>query len=178
MKESQGWLDETEKFFFEGARSGWAGGNDGTELLEQYCTPGMVDWREVIHLDPLGFAGYHFADRWGTDPDSGRPSGSMIISHWDLPVWGMWVGGSVYDAKIYPFLRSVLRRTYSKRLFCGGRGPAEYRNRNFRYTNVYEGTFARFHGREQVECIEADGSLRLAGYHEYWGGSFVFLPRV
>lgn len=176
MTTSETWLKEAEKFFFAGAVRGWAGGHDGTVLRPEDGTPGMEEWREVIYRDLLGFTGYRFADRWGIDPDSGRPSGQLVITHWNIPVWVMWVGGHEYPVDAYPFLREVLQSCYSKRLFHGGRGPAEYRNDHFRYTNRYEGTFARFHGREEIECIEPGGGLRLVGYHEYWGGSLVFLP--
>lgn len=176
METYKTWLAETEEFFFKGAASGWAGGHDGDILRPEDGTPGMEEWREVIYRDLIGFTGYHFVDRWGIDPDSGRPSGHMIVTHWNIPVWVMWVGGHSYPADAYPFLRDVLQRTYSKRLFCGGRGLAEVCTRDFRYTNRYEGNFSRFRGREEVEYIEADGGLRLAGYHEYWGGSLVSLP--
>lgn len=176
MTKNQGWLAEVERFFYKGASHSWAGGNEGTSLKNDDLAPEMDEWRQAIYRDMHGFPGFHFADRWGIDPDSGRPSGSMIITHWSIPVWGMWVGGSPYKDDVYPFLREVLQQSYVKHKFCGGRGEAEYRSRDYLYTNVYEGSFARFHGREQIEYIKEDGSLRLAGSHEYWGGSFVYLP--
>ncbi len=167
------WLDETKKFFFRGASHGWAGGNVGSPFRK----PGTKDWREVVYQDNHGFPGYHFADRWGPDPDSGKPSGSMFITHWDIPVWGMWVGGNEYQKDVFPFLREALWESYHKEQFHGGRGPAEYRKGNLLYTNVFEGDFARFHGCERIEYIGEDGERQVAGSHEYWGGSFIFLPR-
>jgi hypothetical protein len=174
--DSNNWLAETQKFFFQGASRGWAGGNSGSLLQKNDGTPSMENWREVIYQDHLGFAGYHFADRWGTDPDSGRPSGSMIITHWNIPVWGMWVGGESYNNDVIRFLRKVLLLSYREQKFFGGRGPQEHRESNLLYTNVFEGNFSRFSGREQIEYVTSGGAKQLAGSHEYWGGSFVFLP--
>ncbi len=172
------WLVETRYFFFAGVRSGWAGGNSGSPFKRTDGTPGMEDWREAIYLDAVGFPGFHFADRWGIDPDSGKPSGSIFITHWNIPVWSMWVGGNSYDKQVFPFLREALTETYSRNVFCGGRGPAEYRKDNLLYTNVYEGDFSRFKGRECIEYVAEDGTKQSAGSHDYWGGSFVFLPRT
>ena len=171
------WLAETKEFFFRGARAGWAGGNNGSPLQVKDGSPGMENWKEAIYRDLLGFAGFRFVDQWGTDPDSGRPSGSMTITHWNKLVWGMWVGGNTYDKEVFPFLREVLFETYLKGEFCGGRGPAEYRKGNLLYTNAFEGDFSRFRGKECIEYVDDNGEKKLAGSHEYWGGSFVFLPR-
>lgn len=172
------WLAEIEEFFFRGARAGWAGGNNGSPLQAKDGSPGMEDWKEAIYRDLLVFPGFRCTDRWGIDPDSGRPSGSIFITHWSVPVWGMWVGGNAYDTEVYAFLREVLFKTYRKGAFCGGRGPREFRKGNLLYTNVFEGNFARFSGREQIEYIGENGEKKPAGSHEYWGGSFVFLPRA
>ncbi len=171
------WLGETEEFFFKGASFGWAGGNDGVLLNGKDGTPGMEEWREVIYHEGMGYAGYHFADRWGIDPDSGQPSGHMIITHWNIPVWGMWVGGGSYDKEIFSFLREVLKETYAQNQFFGGRGPREYRKGNLIYQNSFDGDFGLFAGKESIFYVNDDGSKVHAGSHDYWGGSFVFQKR-
>lgn len=170
-------LSVVQEFFFKGARNGWAGGHSGFVLRQEDSIPGMEGWREVTHRDILRFAGYHFADRWGNDPDSGKPSGSMFITHWNLPVWGMWVGGQPYEKEVFSFLKEALIYCYRREEFCGGRGPATYRKDNLLYINKFEGDFSRFNGCERIEYINNNGRNHIAGSHEYWGGSFVYLPR-
>ena len=171
------WLAETEEFFFFGACHGWAGGNDGNLITKDEGAPGMEGWKEAAYRDSLGYAGYHFADRWGRDPDSGKPSGSKFITHWKIPAWGMWLGGDSYSKDVLPFLREVLIANYRMRKFCGGRGPAECRKGNLLYTNKYEGDFSRFSGHEYIEYIRENGERQNAGSHSYWGGSFIYLPK-
>ncbi len=172
------WLKETETFFFNSVGFGRAGGNNGSLLFPAgKAVPGLDDWREAGYGDHLGFGGYHFADRWGTDPHSGRPSGSLFITHWGIPVWGMWVGGEPYSKDVFPFLRTALMESYRKREFCGGRGPQTFQADSLLYTNEFEGTFERFSGSEQIDRVLDNGKRDYAGSHQYWGGSFLYLSR-
>lgn len=171
-------LAKTEEFFFLGARAGWAGGNSGSPIERMAGLPGIGKWREAVYEGSLDFEGYHFADRWGEDPESGNPSGSMFITHWNIPVWGMWIGGDSYNKDVFDFLQKALMENYQQSEFCGGRGPSVYQEGNLRYVNVWEGDFTHFEGYERIEYIGEDGKAQLAGSHEYWGGSFVFIPRA
>ncbi len=176
---NKSWLKETEDFFFRGVCASWAGGNNGVPIPEGEGALNLVGWNEVIYRDTLGFAGYQLADRWGLDPDSGKPSGSLLITHWSIPVWGMWCGGDSYHGSVIPFLREALMENYRKDKFCGGRGPARYRNHQgtFLYANEFEGGFARFSGHEYIEYICTNGDRKNLGSHRYWGGSFCYLPK-
>lgn len=167
-------LEEVEEFFFLGACDGWAGGNTGTVICEKNDASGTPEWREAVYEHHLGYSGYRFVDRWGIDPDSRRPSGHMFITHWSIPMWGMWVGGNSYNEDVYDFLQEVLLTTYRQQQFFGGRGPKEFRKGNLLYTNEFEGHFACFSGKESIFYLKDDGSKELAGSHNYWGGSFVF----
>jgi len=177
MTIESGWLGETKKFFLQGVAHGWAGGNNGSLLRKSTGTPGMEEWREAIYRDYQGFPGFELQDRWGVDPDSGRPSGHIFITHWQVPVWGMWVGGGAYDQDVFPFLREALMVNYHEKQFHGGRGLSGYSNGALLYTNEFIGDFHRFEGVERIKRIGKDGLTTSAGFHEYWGGSFVFLPR-
>lgn len=174
---NKSWLKETEDFFFRGVCASWAGGNNGVPIPEGEGALNLVGWNEVIYRDTLGFAGYQLADRWGLDPDSKEPSGSVFITHWKIPVWGMWCGGDSYNKDVIPFLREALMSSYRKNEFCGGRGPARYSKGILLYTNEFEGDFARFSGHEYIEYIHENGDRQNAGSHRYWGGSFCYLPK-
>jgi len=170
-------LEEVENFFYLAARNGWADGTEGTVICEQDDATGTPEWKEVKLRFSFPFSGYLFEDRWGTDPDSGRPSGHTIISYKGMPVWVMWTGGNTYKEDVYDFLRETLCIAYRRQEFFGGRGPKEYRRGNLLYTNEFEGDFSCFHGHESIHYVNADGSKVLAGSHDYWGGSLVFLPK-
>jgi hypothetical protein len=168
----ENWLEETKKFFFAGAMHGWAGGNDGQPIPLEKGTPGMEDWRQVIYRDASGFPGYRYIDRWGRDPDSGKPSGHTLITHWDIPVWVMWCGGEPYENGAIPFLREALQAGYRENIFRGGRGPCWYEYEGLRYANAFQGDFARFQGSEEIRDVESRARL---GGHTYSGMSLVFL---
>lgn len=167
------WLEETKEVFFLGARSGWASGNDGQLLSSKEGSPGMEDWRYTVWHDPIGFQGYCYTDRWGRDPDSGKPSGQIVITHWSIPVWVMWYGGNSYPKETLPFLRDMLMDSYRSDRFVGGRGPVEYFG-EFAYLNDFTGDFDRFTG---TECIAKRITHDRLGSHSYWGGSLVFLKK-
>jgi hypothetical protein len=171
VPEPEDYTKHLEAIFFRGALSGWAGGYDGLPLQDSARLPGQEDWKEVVYQDR---SGYTFFDRWGTDPQSKKPSGHLLIMHGQTPVWTMWVGGGEYEMEVLPFLQQVLRETYVSELFLGGRGLRELRIDNLLYTNTFEGNFTRFRGQEKVEYIEASGKKHLAGFHDYWGGSLVY----
>lgn len=168
------WLGETEEFFFLGVMKGWAGGDEGSPLPKNEGTPGMEEWRQTIYQDDIGFAGYKLIDRWGRDPDSGKPSGSVTIEHWGNLAWGMWCGGGSYKKEVLPFLREALLAGYYEKKFYGGRGPGAYRKGNLLYVNQFGGDFSRFRGKEFIQHAETGEEY---GGHDYWGGSFVFLPK-
>jgi hypothetical protein len=168
------WLEEMREFFFLGVIRGWASGNDGYPLPEEEGGLGIEGWKETIYQDSLGFAGYRLVDRWGRDPDSGKPSGSMMITHFKMPAWVMWCGGELYEKEALPFLREALMASFRKRKFYGGRGPRRYSKGDLLYVNRFHGSFERFHGQEYIENVERN--VRLGG-HQYWGGSLVYLKK-
>lgn len=165
--------EKIQAFFFEGAMHGWAGGNIGHPLPVANQAPGMNGWMEVCYENQRRYPSYQFFDRWGINPETNRPSGQMTITHSGITVWAMWVGGGHYNNDVYTFMQKVLNETYRSQLFFGGRGYRELREGNLLYTNAHQGNFARFHGREQIEYMEANGAKRLAGSHEYFGGMLV-----
>jgi len=168
------WLQKTENFFFRGAAAGWAGGADGLLLHRDDGAPGMEEWRDVTYTNRHDYPGFELVDRWGIDPCSGKPSGHILITLRNIPVWCMWIGGGSYEKEVFPFLRKVLSGTYQSRSFCGGRGPEKYLYEDLLYTNKWEGDFSQFSGREQIEFIASDGTKHSLGTHDYRGGSLVF----
>lgn len=170
-------LEEVESFFYLAAQNGWAGGMEGTVISERDDANGTPEWKEVNLQFSFPHLGYLYVDRWGTDPDSGLPSGHTLISHKGMPVWVMWTGGNIYNEDVYDFLQENLRIAYRRQQFFGCRGQSVYRRGNLLYTNQFEGDFARFHGHECIHYVNDDGSKTFAGSHDYWGGSLVFLPK-
>ena len=85
-------------------------------------------------------------------------------------IWSMSYSGGVVPAvvdrneflAIYAFLRQALLAIRDDRPF---RGPPQFEDESFRYTNVSSGDVAEFHGEEQI----FRGGLKLYGLR-YGGG--------
>lgn len=162
-------LKGVQEFFFEGMARGWAAGNNGSPI------PDFPGWSEVVYEDPRRFAGYVLVDRWGRDPDTGKSSGSTTITRFGVPLWVTWYGGGSYEKLALPLLKQALMENYHIGIFNGGRGPREYPQQNLRYVNQAKGDFVRFSGTEYIQDIDEDVGL---GFHEYWGGSLLYLKKT
>ena len=161
-------LLEVKEIFFAAMWSGWASGNDGTPIKA------FRNWRQTRtrHAFDRTFIA---VDRWGMDMEANKPTGSTLITHGGVPVWVMWYGGDSYNKDVLRFLREALMENYRNKVFCVGRGPAEYRKDNLLYTNECKGDFMRFSGHEYIEYLRDNGEKQNAGSHRYWGGSLFYL---
>lgn len=96
--------------------------------------------------------------------------GEEIVYENDIPVWGLNYYGKITDknfgskAKIYRFLKKALMQDYEDILPL--RGPSEFKEGDFQYTNEVLGDLNCFEGKEKI--FNKDEEVYSAVYH---GGS-------
>jgi hypothetical protein len=157
-------LADIEEMFFYGQADGYASGAPTTviqELAGSKATP-------IIN----GF--WSIVDCWFTHPHSIYSSGFTLISYKGKPVWTMSYQGW-YEESVLWFLKESLAHNYTRKIWCGGRGPNHHVNGNLQYNNfVRESSFKLFSGKEEI-YENGGGTLSdrtLRGMHMYQGMTF------
>jgi len=79
--------------------------------------------------------------------------GEEIIYKKDIPAWGANYYGYMFskitdEKELYSFLRQALMQKYSD--IIPVRGPKEYMNKEWKYTNKIKGNLDRFAGIEEI----------------------------
>lgn len=84
---------------------------------------------------------------FGGEPYGGR----IVVFHKDKPVWVMvyygWIVPDKEPDPVYAILRSALKLMPKNAPF---RGPKEYIDRNFVYTNTWNGDIENYSGEEHI----------------------------
>jgi len=78
--------------------------------------------------------------------------GEEVIFYQKKPIWGMNYYGKVISElvtpkEIYSFLKEALKRVPKNKPY---RGPADFNNSDFKYTNNNDGTIEKFCGEEKI----------------------------
>lgn len=172
-----GAVSQIKDFFFEAALATYAGGekaktnpNDGSKFYSFQC-------RDYIYLDRFMVNGEY-------------SGGQTVISFQAKPVWLMQYQGWCKndDREVLAFLKEVLRVSYEKKQFFGGRGagdvsyrdgslPSDPKRRNFFYRNQEYGMgagiqhepFEKFIGHEQIEELTEEAKFERIFWHRYQG---------
>lgn len=92
--------------------------------------------------------------------------GGEIVYKDELPVWGMNYYGyvlvaSVSEKEVYDFLRKALMQEYTD--IIPVRGPKNYENGGWHYSNTADGELDRFTGKEEI--YRGSELLYRADYH-------------
>ena len=134
---------------------GWVGGGQAFAVPEM---PGYK--RTVFHKGD-----YQVVDQYGSIDE--KSTGTTSILFEGKTIWFMSYMG-YYRKEDIPILKALLKKTYEKGEFIGGRGPvsAIAGPECILYTNllVERSSFKRFRGEETL-C----DSLGIRGCHGYWG---------
>jgi hypothetical protein len=157
-------LAGAEEAFFKAMIAGYAGGGKtrGLNVEVQKIRNGKM---VIVRLKD-----YMVIDEWRTTPYSDCSAGTTTIFFRNAPVWWMSYGGS-YSKEAIPFLKMALARAYEKGKFCGGRGPEQFKNGLFLYSNyVRLKDFTRFQGREEIRRLKV---AEVLGFHEYLGMALI-----
>lgn len=137
-------LSQLRDFLIASNNAGYAGGEEKKWIKE-------VDGSTTI---PFEKGDWKSNDNfYGGEPYGGR----IVVFYKDKPFWMMvyygWVEEGTETNPIYGILREALKRMPEEAPF---RGPKEYKQDNFTYTNNWSGDVDRYFGEEQ---ITKDGKL-------------------
>lgn len=161
-------LDEATEFFFEGAMKCYCGGAEKKTEIE---FPGRVTYS---HIRADGK--FLYVDQYNAPELSSGGTTTMYVAYkngmW-LPFWMMFYDGweASGDKKVIAFLKKALVDAYTRKEFCGGRGPKEFYGceygsthrsvniniktlfgpDNFCYINEYCGDFTNFNCQETID---------------------------
>jgi hypothetical protein len=143
-----------ETFLLQSSVAGYAEGDVKTWTRES-------DQSTTIHFQQ---GPWRMHDNFfGGEPYGGRE----VVFHEDRPVWMLvyfgWVDEEHDPSQVYDVLRHALARMPPEAPF---RGPKEYREGRFKYTNEWSGELGRLSGREQI--VVGDSVAYAAQYSGGW----------
>ena len=155
-----------EAFFFTAMQTGYA-----VEGIQKTKVADMPGYKEIRYED----GDFLLVDRWCVNPNSQKSAGTTTIYYQNKPVWFMSYGG-YYPEHLIPALKKVLRLTYQKKIFAGGRGKSvgDFEAGVFYVNTVEFGDFIHFRGREEIVVRSPESCVgQVAGHHDYWGMSLI-----
>lgn len=129
---------QLQQFLIASNKAGYAGGNEKAWKKEKNHSTTIEfkqgDW-------------YSHDNFFGGEPYGGR----VVVFYKDKPVWMMvyygWVVEGVAVDSIYAILRNALMRMPEEAPF---RGPKEYCEKSFIYSNTWQGSITRYFGEEKI----------------------------
>lgn len=141
------------QFLIDSNKAGYAGG-DSKKWIKEFDGSTIIPFEKGEWRSHDNF--------FGGEPYGGR----SIVFHQDKPVWLMvyygWVEEGMATDPVYKVLRNALMEMPEDAPF---RGPKEYKESDFLYSNSWDGDVERFSGEEK---ITQDGKLVYKA--NYMGG--------
>lgn len=138
------------QFLIAANQAGYAGGEEKKWIKEQ-------DGSTTIPFEKGQWKSHD--NFFGGEPYGGR----TVVFFEGKPVWLMvyygWAVEGVEAHAVYKVLRNALRQMPEDHPF---RGPGEYQEGNFVYTNLWDGEISRFSGEEKI--VEGGKLLYKASY--------------
>lgn len=138
-------IDSNRAGYATGEERQWTKENDGSTTIRFE----QGEWRSHDNF-------------FGGEPYGGR----VVVFYKEKPVWTMvyygWVAEGVETNPVYTVLRHALMHMPAEHPY---RGPAEYRDDAYLYTNTWAGDIGQFSGEEK---ITHEGTLVYKA--DYFGG--------
>jgi hypothetical protein len=131
-------LKALRQFLIDSNKAGYAGGEEKKWIKESDQSTSIpfkkYPWRSHDNF-------------FGGEPYGGR----TVVSYKEKPVWMIvyygWVEEGIENNLVYGILKSALMHMPSEYPF---RGPKEFTEGEFVYTNVWQGELKRFFGEENI----------------------------
>lgn len=152
-------VDEVQEFFFECMLKGWAKGAAAQPVL------GKPGYKQI----EFESGGWRLVDEYCTTTGSHHSAGTTTIWVAGHVAWVMQYQGW-YTKEGSKVVKAALFEAYSKRLWFGGRGPAEFQMGDVQYVNESSGNFEKFDGFEAA--WHGTGREDFLGTHSYRGTWF------
>ncbi len=135
-------LDALRQFLIDSNKAGYAGGEEKKWIKES-------DGSTTIPFEKGAWKSHD--NFFGGEPYGGR----TVVFYESKPYWMMvyygWVEENTEVDPVYKVLRNSLKRMPEEYPF---RGPKEYKESNYTYTNSWEGQIERFSGEEQIIQVD------------------------
>ena len=155
-------LKEAQAFFFEGMLRGYA-----DKSIEPSSVPGKPGFEQNVYQKN----DWLLVDEWGANPETHRSFGTTTIWYNNAIAWMMQFYGR-YEKDAIPFLKKALNHAYQMKLWNGGRGPLEYREKDWQYSCVLVlSGFEEFEGQEWIHDMSRKDNNR--GFHHFVGRSLI-----
>lgn len=143
-------VEALKQFLIDSNNAGYAGGEEKKWIKEP-------DGSTTIPFEKGAWKSHD--NFFGGEPYGGR----TIVFYEGKPYWMMiyygWVEEGVETNSVYGILRNALKQMPADYPF---RGPREYREGEFTYTNNWQGETNRFSGEEQI--TQGDKLIYKANY--------------
>jgi hypothetical protein len=153
-------LAGAKKVFYEALLDGYVG-----ECKNSTKTKDLDGFTIITYVS----GDYKIVDRYITSSYAGLSWGVTTIFYRGGIIWVMTYCGH-YSKEVIPFLKEALRRTYSSKIFRGGRGPKHIYGEKLSYFNGYRGNFSNFSSHEYIEKRH---SFKKMGFHNCEGGKLI-----
>jgi hypothetical protein len=131
-------IEQLKNFLIDSNNAGYAGGESKKWIKE-------ADGSRTIPFEKAPWKSHD--NFFGGEPYGGR----TVVFYEGKPVWMMvyygWVSEGVETNPVYEALRNALKQMPKDYPF---RGPREYKEGEFTYTNSWDGEVDRFSGEEQI----------------------------
>lgn len=141
---------DLKQFLVDSNNAGYAGGEEKKWIKEDDGSTTIPFEKDLWRSHDNFFGG---------EPYGGR----TVVFHEEQPVWMMvyygWVEEGVETDPIYAILRSALKQMPEDHPY---RGPKEYEEGEYTYTNSWNGEVDRFSGSEQI--LQGDKIIYKADY--------------
>jgi len=130
--------EELKQFIIQTNKAGYAGGEEKKWIKESDGSTTIPfekgEWRSHDNF-------------FGGEPYGGR----TVVFHNGKPVWIMvyygWISGDTSVDPIYAILRNALMKMPEEHPY---RGPKEYKENEYTYTNSWQGELEQFSGEEKI----------------------------
>lgn len=142
--------DLLRQFLIDSNKAGYATGEEKKWIKE-------LDGSTTIPFEKGEFRSHD--NFFGGEPYGGR----VVVFYKDKPVWIMvyygWVAQGVETDPVYTVLRNALKNMPEDAPF---RGPKEFKDGEFTYTNNWNGDIKKYSGKEQI--TQGDRVVYMANY--------------
>lgn len=153
--------EQAKQFFLKAASKTYAAAN--VPEIKSIDVPGERLYR--YEQNP-----FHYLDRYCVGANVWS-FGETLMWCEERLIWWMQYHGKSERRGVTEFLKIALTEAYRQGLFCGGRGPENFKYSNLKYRNRWKGNFRSFSGEDRI--LDHTEGHRPIFWHRYCGGALI-----